>query len=573
RDVLLASKGTLARDGLVSAMLVAESSLLMDTVSETAAAEARQARSDLGDRTAMLLALSMICLLLVGVLVLHVQRAVLDPLARLRHAMLHPAGQGAAGQGDSRVESVDADDELGDMARAFEHYASVIAQREQALKESEQRFRDMAENVPGMLFQWRVQLLEEGAEGAFVYVGPRCQDLFGVAPKAVLDDWRALGIVLADQMVWMDRSNLAARAMGGWFQEGRRPGADGEVRWWRLMAAAAPGSQPGVVILNGMLTDITLQKTAERETQAARARAERALAELRATQDTLVQTEKLASLGQLVAGIAHEINTPLGTGITGASYLDQECREVRRKFKSGALRRSEMETFMTQAEETVGLIFTNLRRAAELVQGFKQVAVDQVSDERRVFDLGDYVEEILISLNPRLRKTKLTVRREIPRGLVLDAYPGALFRILTNLVMNSLLHGFDEGMEGEIAVVARRLPDNGIELIYGDSGKGIPKEIQPRVFDPFFTTRRGTGGTGLGLNITYNLVTQTLGGTISMDSGEGTGTRFVLTLPVRAPLSSGSRAAAPVAPVPHAEFPGGAFIDAGGGLENGGGGP
>jgi signal transduction histidine kinase len=552
KAVLLAIRGTLARDRQVSSMLVAASSLLMDAVSETAEAEARQARSDLEERTVMLVALSLVCLLLVGVLVLHVQRVVLDPLARLRDAMLRPPGQAPP-----RVERVDADDELGDMARALEQYASAINQREQALRISDRRFRDMAENVPGMLFQWRVLVPGEGkgqredpqedAEGAFVYVGPRCQDLFGVSPEVVLEDWRALGIGKADQDVWVNRSSLAARAMGGWFQEGRRPGSDGEVRWWRLMAAAAPGAEPGEVILNGMLTDITLQKTAEREIHAARTRAERALAELRATQDTLVQTEKLASLGQMVAGIAHEINTPLGTGITGASFLDQECREVTRKFRGNALRRSEMETFLAQAEETAGLIFTNLRRAAELVQGFKQVAVDQVTDDRRVFDLSQYVEEILISLNPRLRKTNLTVRREIPQGLILDTYPGALFRIITNLVMNSLLHGFDEGAVGEIAVVARRLDDGWIEVIYTDTGHGIPKEVQPRVFDPFFTTRRGSGGTGLGMNIAYNLVTQSLGGRIFLESGEELGVRFVITLPVRAPKVAGARV--PVTPL------------------------
>jgi signal transduction histidine kinase len=218
-----------------------------------------------------------------------------------------------------------------------------------------------------------------------------------------------------------------------------------------------------------------------------------------------------------------------------------------RKFRGNALRRSEMETFLAQAEETAGLIFTNLRRAAELVQGFKQVAVDQVTDDRRVFDLSQYVEEILISLNPRLRKTNLTVRREIPQGLILDTYPGALFRIITNLVMNSLLHGFDEGAVGEIAVVARRLDDGWIEVIYTDTGHGIPKEVQPRVFDPFFTTRRGSGGTGLGMNIAYNLVTQSLGGRIFLESGEELGVRFVITLPVRAPKVAGARV--PVTPL------------------------
>jgi PAS domain S-box-containing protein len=549
RAVDRAVAGTLARSRLTSDMLTGAAAHLMDAASNSAKNEARRLRGDLRDRTAVLLTLSMFCLLLVGVLVLHLNRAVLDPLARLRDAMRQPIEAGPP-----RLVGLTADDEFGDMARALEHYATLLDQRERALSASERRFRAMAANLPGMLFQWREVVEAEGRPpecGRFVYVGPRCQDLFGLDPEIVARNWRALPLTDDDGRIWTERAGRAALTMGHWIQEGRVDRLDGTVQWWRLIAASATGDQPGEVILNGMITDVTGRKMAERETEEARLRAERALTDLRATQDTLVRTEKLASLGQLVAGIAHEVNTPLGTGITGASFLAEECQAVSRTFRDGGLRRSELEIFLAQAGETAGLILANLRRAASLIQGFKQVAVDQVTEDRRIFDLADYVGEVLGGLGPRLRKTRLTVERDLPSGFLLDGYPGALARVLTNLVMNSLLHGFDPEDKGTIRITARRLEPDWVEVVYSDTGRGIPQDIQSRVFDPFFTTRRGSGGTGLGLNIVHNLVTRTLGGGVTLESDEGRGVRFVLRLPRRAPDAPPDAVveAAPVAPI------------------------
>jgi signal transduction histidine kinase len=258
-----------------------------------------------------------------------------------------------------------------------------------------------------------------------------------------------------------------------------------------------------------------------------------ALERLKEAQRQLVQAEKMASLGALVAGVAHEINTPVGVGVTAASTLQTRAGELRSQYEREELRRSDLERFVTLAEESTQIILRNLQRAADLIHSFKQVAVDQSSGERRRFALRGYIDEILLSLRPQLKRTAHAVEVECPDDLTLDSYPGAIAQILTNLVTNSLLHGFDGVERGRIRIAVRRQPER-VELEYSDDGRGIAPEHLPRVFDPFFTTRRGVGGSGLGLHIVYNLVTQRLGGSIQVASEPGRGTRFTLHLPLRA---------------------------------------
>ena len=186
---------------------------------------------------------------------------------------------------------------------------------------------------------------------------------------------------------------------------------------------------------------------------------------------------------------------------------------------------------MRSAVESAEILQANLRRAAELIRSFKQVAVDQASEEQRKFDLAGYLEEILTSLQPRLRQARHRIRVECPPGLVLESYPGAFSQIITNLVMNSLVHAFPEGTSGEIRIEARR-EDGTLRIEYSDDGRGIEPEVLPHIFEPFFTTRRGQGGSGLGLHIVYNLVTLTLGGTIFASSHPGQGATFVIRLPL-----------------------------------------
>jgi signal transduction histidine kinase len=257
---------------------------------------------------------------------------------------------------------------------------------------------------------------------------------------------------------------------------------------------------------------------------------QQALEQLTQAQTQLVQSERLASLGSLVAGVAHEINTPVGVGVTAASTLHDHAAELKRLYQADALKRSDLDRFVGIASEGTRIILKNLQRAADLIQSFKQVAVDQSSGERRRFVLADYIDEVLLSLGPRLRKSSHQVTVECPPVLQIDSFPGALAQILTNLVSNSLVHAFGPGQVGQIRIAVRAAAD-GIVLTYTDDGRGIPPESLPRIYDPFFTTKRSEGGSGLGLHIVYNLVTQLLGGTIEAASEIGRGTTFTLRLP------------------------------------------
>ena len=268
-----------------------------------------------------------------------------------------------------------------------------------------------------------------------------------------------------------------------------------------------------------------------REKTEAYAELQTAMLRLRETQAQLVQSEKLASLGALVAGVAHEINTPIGVGVTAASTLQSRTQRMREEYASGALTRNDLERYAEVAVEASQILLKNLQRAADLIHSFKQVAVDQSSGERRKFLVRTYVEEILLSLAPRLKKTPHRVELECPEAVMMDSYPGALAQIITNLVSNALVHAFPDGRAGHLRIRIETV-DRMLRLSFSDDGVGIAPADLKRVFDPFFTTKRGSGGSGLGLHIVYNLATQILRGDIGVVSEPERGATFVLTVPL-----------------------------------------
>ncbi|OIR02063.1 sensor protein ZraS [mine drainage metagenome] len=273
------------------------------------------------------------------------------------------------------------------------------------------------------------------------------------------------------------------------------------------------------------------------ELQRRRAEAEQALSSLKEAQDSLIQAEKLASLGALVAGVAHEINTPVGIALASSSHLADATAAMGRLFEDGQLRKSDFADYLATAREASALIQGNCERAAQLINSFKQVAADQTSEERRRFRLADYLHEILLSLSPKLRQTRTETEIDCPPGLELDSYPGALSQIVANLVLNALLHGFGEERGGRIRLAARLDAADMVRLTVEDNGAGIADDIRGRIFDPFFTTRRGQGGNGLGLHIVFNIVTGSLKGHIAVESAPGQGTRFLVDFPRITPQS------------------------------------
>jgi two-component system NtrC family sensor kinase len=252
---------------------------------------------------------------------------------------------------------------------------------------------------------------------------------------------------------------------------------------------------------------------------------------LREAQSELVRQEKLASLGRLVAGVAHEINTPLGICVTATSHLVEELKLTRAELAAGEMTAESLESFLDIVDQSLRIMTTNTQRAAALVRSFKQVAVDQSSDAIRSFNLLTYLNEVLLSLQPKLKGRPIKVEVDCPPDIVLDSFPGAVSQILTNMVMNSLVHGFEHDQPGTIRIHAT-CADGVMHVAYADDGAGMDADTLGKLFDPFFTTRRGTGGSGLGAHILYNLVTGPLGGTIRAESAPGEGLKYCLKFPL-----------------------------------------
>jgi signal transduction histidine kinase len=276
---------------------------------------------------------------------------------------------------------------------------------------------------------------------------------------------------------------------------------------------------------------IAKRKT-EDELRASKEKAENALHELNTAQQNLIDAERLAALGGLVAGVAHEVNNPIGISLTVASSFARRAEAFEDELKSGnGLRRSQLDEFVKTSRDAAQQLVGNLHRAGELIQSFKQVAVDRSHAERRTFSLSEATDQIIASLRPALKKASITLSVEVPENLVIDGYPGSYGQILTNLFLNAVNHAFPEGRSGTITISAKLRGTDDIEIIFSDDGAGMTPDVQRQAFDPFFTTRRNEGGTGLGLHIVYNLVTQQLGGRMMLDSRPGQGTTFRIIMP------------------------------------------
>lgn len=309
----------------------------------------------------------------------------------------------------------------------------------------------------------------------------------------------------------------------------------------------------GNLLLLMMTVDITEQRRIENEIRELNAELEQRVARrtgelskanvelaasvenLRTAQKQLVQSEKLAALGNLVAGIAHELNTPIGNAVTVASTLFDHHRQISGQLQTG-LTRSSLKAFIDTLGEAASILERNLHRAAELIGNFRQIAVDQASYQRRTFDLREAVEEVRLVMTPAIRKSPVALKNEVPEGILMDGYPGPLTQALMILVNNSLIHAFAGRDCGSIRIEASAPQSGSVQLRFSDDGAGIPAANLGRIFEPFFTTRLGQGGSGLGLHILFNLVTGLLGGRVGVNSDHGRGTEFVFDLPLSAPV-------------------------------------
>ena len=318
-----------------------------------------------------------------------------------------------------------------------------------------------------------------------------------------------------------------------------KKGQDRLIHWYNSILTGVDGSIE-YILCTGL--DITKRKKAEDQLQRAHTELElrvkertealnQSLTTLKETQQELVRSERLAALGNMVAGIAHEINTPLGISVTEASFINDNTKDIIKMDQSETLDHSSFKEYLKNVSESSNSILNNLSRSANLIKNFKQVAVDQTIFEQRTFTLKEYINGVVLSLKPELRQTQHKISVECPDELFIDSHPGAFAQITTNLIKNSLLHGFNGVEKGDIKFKINS-DNHHIIILYSDNGIGMDEITLKQVFDPFFTTKRNRGGTGLGMHIVYNLVTQKLNGDISCSSSVGKGVEFLIKVPL-----------------------------------------
>jgi PAS domain S-box-containing protein len=318
-----------------------------------------------------------------------------------------------------------------------------------------------------------------------------------------------------------------------------------EERFWVTYWHPLRNSAGEIVGVNVAAEEVTERKRAEaalhaseRALRGAKDAAEAALRHLQETQNFLIEAEKLAALGRLVAGVAHEINSPVGTSLTVASSLERKTAVIADELAQGSLKRSTLNEFLENSHAASSQLVANLNHAAEMIESFKQVAIDRNYSNRRVFDLGDLTEKLIRSLRPGLEKQRLTLDVDCQPDLTMDSYPGPYGQVLTNLFLNSVTHAFADGREGTVSVKVRASGDENVEILFSDTGCGMSLDVRRKAFDPFFTTRRDQGCTGLGLHIVHTVVTNGLGGRVNLDSEPDGGTEIRIMLPRVAPATA-----------------------------------
>jgi PAS domain S-box-containing protein len=401
---------------------------------------------------------------------------------------------------------------------------------EDAIAEGRRLLQQVIDTVPAVINVKDKQL-------RYVLMNRYMAGIFGVEPAD------AIGRTTSDLMSRYgqgktdehDRRVLAGGSELGFYEEEYKDSA-GNMRQWLVNKLPLLNVEGEIENIVTVALDIGERKRVEFEMRKAKDAAEAALRNLRETQNSLIEAEKLAALGRLVAGVAHEVNNPVGISLTVASALERKTANFAAEVARGGLRRSSMNEYLDTSRDASSQLVANLNRAAELIQSFKQVAADRNYSDQRTFDLGDLTEQVVMSLRPGLRKHNLMLNVDCQPNLIMNSYPGPYGQVLTNLFLNAVAHAFPDGKPGTVEIQVRESGKDNVEIVFSDNGIGMSLDVRRRAFDPFFTTRRDHGGTGLGLHIVYSIVTNRLGGRLDLDSEPGGGTRIQIILPRVAPL-------------------------------------
>jgi PAS domain S-box-containing protein len=405
---------------------------------------------------------------------------------------------------------------------------------EAALLASERQFHTLADSIPQLV--WMAE-----AGGKIFWLNSHWHEYTGpLVGEISSHNWQTI-LAPASLSEAQRRWAQALEAGTAFEMELSLRGRDGQYRPFLTRAVPLRDSSAAIYGWIGTHIDISERKRNEQEVRSARDAAEAALRNLRETQNSLIEAEKLAALGRLVAGVAHEINNPVGTSLTVASSLERKAAIVAAEVARGNLKRSSLNEFLEESREACSQLVANLNHAAELIQSFKQVATDRDYANQRIFDLGDLTEQIVKSLRPGPGKQNLTLSVECQPDLTMNSYPGPYGQVLTNLFLNSVAHAFPDGNAGNVNIRVQASGTDNVEIHFSDDGRGMSPDVRSKAFDPFFTTRRDQGSTGLGLHIVHSIVTSYLGGRLSLDSVPGEGTKIQFVLPRVAPAAATAR--------------------------------
>ena len=423
-------------------------------------------------------------------------------------------------------------DEAGEVIRYEGTVRDITDQKraEDAIAEGRRLLQQVIDTVPAVINVKDKDL-------RYVLMNRYMAGIFGVEPadaigRTTSDLMSRYGAQKTDEY---DRRVLKAGRGLGFYEEEYMDSA-GKLRHWLVNKLPLTDTGGAIENIVTVALDIGERKRGEQEMRKAKDAAEAALHNLRETQNSLIEAEKLAALGRLVAGVAHEVNNPVGISLTVASSLERKTTLFAAEVARGDLKRSSLHEFLDTSRDASSQLVANLNRAAELIQSFKQVAADRNYSDQRNFDLGDLTEQVVMSLRPGLRKHHLALSVDCQPNLTMNSYPGPYGQVLTNLFLNAVAHAFPDGRPGEVHIEVRESGKDNVEIIFSDNGCGMSLDVRRRAFDPFFTTRRDQGGTGLGLHIVYSIVTNRLGGRLDLDSEPGEGTRIQIILPRVAPL-------------------------------------
>jgi PAS domain S-box-containing protein len=426
------------------------------------------------------------------------------------------------------------------MSAALRERIAQLEESQRRLRESEERFRTLFDMTPlplsvsdqdGRIIGANQALVRTFGTPLHELIGKRSDQVtFWASPnerQRIWNEFRQHGVVhgeMADVVLPDGGPGQVAIWSSSLMLDGRHA-----IIWALLDLTQEMQAKQQLRELNDALESRVRERSAALE-QANRDLSN-ALETLQRTQHDLIAAEKMASLGSLVAGIAHELNTPIGNSLLASTALDDRVQEFTQTIANGSVRRSTLNHHLEEVQLACGLISSSLEKAAALIASFKQIAVDQTNDQRRHFRLQAVALDTVATYTPRLRRSAIQMEVDVPPELELDSYPGSLYQVFNNLINNALMHAFEDRQCGQLWLSARTTENRQVEIVFRDDGIGMPEEVLRHVFDPFFTTKMGNGGTGLGMNIVYNIATGVMGGRIAIDSAPGEGTTIRLVVP------------------------------------------